>query len=44
MKGKPHKKRQKATNAEMITNFKTANVLGLIVPLSLLGRADDAIE
>jgi len=28
----------------MIINFKTANMFGLTMPLSLLGRAGEAIE
>jgi putative tryptophan/tyrosine transport system substrate-binding protein len=35
---------QQATKVELILNLRTAKALGLTVPLSLLGRADEAIE
>ena len=35
---------QQATKVELIVNLKTAKVLGLTVPLSLLGRADEIIQ
>jgi putative tryptophan/tyrosine transport system substrate-binding protein len=35
---------QQSTKVEMIVNLKTAKALGLTVPLSVLGRADEVIE
>ena len=35
---------QQATKIEFVINMKTAKVLGIDVPLSLLGRADEVIE
>ena len=35
---------QQATKVEMIINLKTAKMLGVTVPLSLLGRADEIFE
>ena len=35
---------QQATKIELIINLKAAKALGINVPLSLLGRADEIIE
>jgi putative ABC transport system substrate-binding protein len=35
---------QQATKLQLIINMKTANALGIKVPLPLVGRADEVIE
>jgi putative ABC transport system substrate-binding protein len=35
---------QQATKVELFINLKTANTLGITVPLPLSGRADELIE
>jgi putative ABC transport system substrate-binding protein len=35
---------QQSTKVELLVNVRTAKALGLNVPLSLIGRADEVIE
>jgi len=35
---------QQVTKVELIINLKTAKTLGIVLPLPLIGRADEVIE
>jgi len=35
---------QQVTKIELLVNLKTANTLGVTIPLPLIGRADEVIE